>query len=198
VRGVGGDVGKEGLAGAALGVHPFGGLTVEHVGAIAAGLDELPVVQDRGIKILVAGRVAARAGKDLPDAAPAVDEHFVKAARGGQILFFIAEMPLAEDAGGVTRIAEHLSESDGLWCEAFAFEDGVGDAVLELVAAGEEGGAGRGTGGADVKILKAHALGAEAVEVGRLEDGVAVGGDVAVALVVGEEEDDVGLSGGLG
>lgn len=101
-------------------------------------------------------------------------------------------MPLAEDSGGVARIAEHLSEGDGLWREAFAFEDRVGDAVLELVAAGEQGAAGRGKGGADVKVLEAHALGAEAIEVGCLEDGIAVGGDVAVALVVGEEKDDVG------
>jgi len=36
------------------------------------------------------------------------------------------------------------------------------------------------------------------VEVRRPEDGVAVGGDVAVALVVGDDEDDVGTRGRVG
>jgi hypothetical protein len=43
-----------------------------------------------------------------------------------------------------------------------------------------------------MEILEAHRLGAQAVEVRRLEDRVAVGRDVAIALVVGQEEDDVG------
>jgi hypothetical protein len=43
-----------------------------------------------------------------------------------------------------------------------------------------------------VEIGEARAFVVQAIEVGRLEDGIAVGGDIAVALVVGEDEEDVG------
>ena len=39
-------------------------------------------------------------------------------------------------------------------------------------------------------------LGVEFVEVGGLDDGIAVAGEVAVALVIGDDDDDVGA--GLG
>jgi hypothetical protein len=42
-----------------------------------------------------------------------------------------------------------------------------------------------------VEVGEPHALGVEAVEVRRLEDRVAVTGQVAIALVVGDNEDDV-------
>jgi hypothetical protein len=100
-------------------------------------------------------------------------------------------MPFAEDAGGVARALEHLRQRGGLGREAFAFQDGVGDAVLKFMAAGEQRGACGGAGGTHTEVLKAHALGVEAVEVRRFENGIAVGGEIAVALVVGEQEDDV-------
>jgi hypothetical protein len=61
-----------------FGIASTRGLAEEHVGAIALGLHELAVVQDGGVEILVAGRVAAGAGIGLADAAGAVDEHLVK------------------------------------------------------------------------------------------------------------------------
>ena len=44
-----------------------------------------------------------------------------------------------------------------------------------------------------MKVGEAHALGMQPVEVRRLQDRIAVAGEVAVALVVGEDEDDVRL-----
>ena len=148
-------------------------------------------MQDGGVEILVAGSIAATARVALPDAARAVDEHLGEAASAGPILRFIAEVPLAEDARGVAGGLEHLRERRGLQREPLALEDRVSDAVLELVAAGEERAARGRARGADVEVREAHALGVETVHVRGLEHGVAVGGDVAVALVVGEEEDDV-------
>ena len=49
-----------------------------------------------------------------------------------------------------------------------------------------------------MEIREADALGAEAVHVWRLEDGIAVRGEVAVTLIVGEDEEDVGLPAGDG
>ena len=191
VRRVGRDIGEERLAGLPLRVHPLGCLGIEDIGAVALGLHERAVVEDGRVEILVPRGIAATAGVGLPDAARAVDEHLGEAPPTRPILRFVAEMPFAEDAGGVAGPLEHLRQGGGLEGEPLAFEDGVGDAVLELMPAREERAAGRGAGGADVEVGEAHALGADAVEVGCLEDGVPVGGDVPVALVVGEKEDDV-------
>ena len=67
------------------------------------------------------------------------------------------------------------------------------DSGADVVAAGEEGGARGGTDrGSGVEVGEAHATGGKAVEDGRL-DGATVTADVAVAEVVDEEGDDVGL-----
>ena len=192
VRGIGGNIGEKRLPGPPLRVHPRGSLTEKHVGAKAAGLFELPVVQNDGVEIRVAGRVAAGAGIDLPDATAAVDEHFVEPARVGQILLFVAEVPLAEDARGVARVAEHLGQRGGSQGQSFALQDRVCDPVLELVPPGEQGAAGRRAGRADMEVHEPHTIGVQPIEVRRPEDGVAVGREVAVALVVGEDEEDVG------
>ena len=52
--------------------------------------------------------------------------------------------------------------------------------------------------GADVEVREAHAFVVEAIHVRRLEQRVPVRGDVAVALVVGEDEQDVGSLAGEG
>ena len=49
-----------------------------------------------------------------------------------------------------------------------------------------------GAGGADVVGSEAHGVLVEAVEARRADRAVAVAAQVAVALVVGEDEDDVG------
>jgi hypothetical protein len=47
-----------------------------------------------------------------------------------------------------------------------------------------------------VEIGEADAFVVEAIEIGRLEDGVAVAREVAVALVVAQDEEDVGAFAG--
>jgi len=58
---------------------------------------------------------------------------------------------------------------------------------------GEQSAAGRRAGGSDVVVVEGDGLGVELVDVGSLDPGVAIAGEVAVALVVGDDEDDVGL-----
>src|SRR5262249_5206719 len=72
------------------------------------------------------------------------------------------------------------------------FEDSVGDAVLELVPPRHQGRPRRRTGGADVEVRETDALSVQAIEVRRLQDGIAVARQVAVALVIGEKKDNVG------
>ena len=198
VGGVRWDVGEEGFFRAALGVDPLRGLGVEEVGAVARGFLELSVVEQSGIKIRVAGRIAAGAGINLADAAAAVDVDLVEAAAVGLIRRFVAEMPFAKNPRGVTGRLQHLRQRGGGERHALAFENRVGDAVLKFMAAGEEGAACRGARGADVEIRETHALGAEAIEVGRLQDGISVGGDVAVTLIIGKDEKNIRLGAGDG
>ena len=127
----------------------------------------------------------------LADSARAVDEYLVEPAPLRLVVILVAEMPFAEDAGSVTRGLEHLRQGDRVERQALAFEDGMGDAVLELMAPGDERAAGGRTRRTDMEVREAHALVMQAVHVGRLEDGIAVGGNIAVALVVGQDENDV-------
>ena len=46
-----------------------------------------------------------------------------------------------------------------------------------------------------MKILQPHALAVEAIHVRGFQMWMAVGGDVAVAVIIGHDEDDVGLGG---
>ena len=65
------------------------------------------------------------------------------------------------------------------------------------VAAGEEGGAGgRANRGSHHEAREFSALGSEAVDVGSLDGLGAKAAEVAVALVIGEDDDEVGLVGG--
>ena len=196
VRGVGRDTGEERTIGFLGRFDPARGLGKKDIGAEAGGFRERAVVADDGIEVGVAGDIAAGAGIGLADAAAAVDEDLVEAAGAGLIGGFVAEMPFPKNAGGVTGGFQDLSEGGGVESEALAFEDGVGDAVFEFVTAGEERGASGRASGADVEIGEAHALSAESVEVGRLEDGISVSGKIAVALIVGDDEENVGARGG--
>ncbi len=58
---------------------------------------------------------------------------------------------------------------------------------------GHQGGAGGRAGWIDMKIRQARGLGMEPVELGRPDHRVAVGRDVAVAHVINENDDNVGL-----
>jgi hypothetical protein len=117
----------------------------------------------------------------------------VKAALVRVVFSVPAEVPFADVAGLVARCLENLGQDRGLFPEVLARIAGVGDTIAELMHAGHQGRTSGGAGGADVEIVKAHALIVKAVRVWGAEQGVAVAGEVPVSLVIGEDEDDVGL-----
>ena len=65
-------------------------------------------------------------------------------------------------------------------------------AVSQAVAAGHQLAAGGGAHGGHVEIGEADALAVQPVDVRRPQHGVAMARQVAVALVVGEDQDDIG------
>ena len=66
-------------------------------------------------------------------------------------------------------------------------------AVAKRIEPGQELPAGGRAHGRGVEVGEAEALLVQAVDVGGLEDWVAVAGEVAIALVVGEDDQDVGF-----
>ena len=172
-------------------LDPAQGGGEEEVGAEALRLHEGAVVADDRVEVLVARRIGAAAVVGLADAAGAVDEGLVEAALVRLVGFLVAEVPLAEDAGGVAGGLEDLRQDGGVERHALAFEDRVRDAVLHRVPAGHQGRAGRRAGRADQEAGEASARVVQLVEIRRLDPRMPMPSDRRVALVVGHHQDDV-------
>ena len=116
-------------------------------------------------------------------------------------VFLVAEseVPFADEAGGVSSLEEEFGEGRGIGGDGergVAREDAPCHVITERVLPGEEGVArGGADGGRRVGIGPAEAFIGEAVDVWSLEVfGVcAVAGEVAIAKVVDEDDDDVGV-----
>ena len=104
-------------------------------------------------------------------------------------------MPFAEVAGGVACLFE--SGGDGF----FLKPQGVpvtGNAGAVVGPAGEDGGASRRTHGSPgVEAIEAQSIGRHGIEVGSLENGMRVVAGLPPSLIIGHDEDDVGLWAGL-
>ena len=107
-----------------------------------------------------------------------------------------AELPLADRPGGVAGGPHHLGQRRLVEVEAIVLDRRVELVAVSLrVAAGHQPGAGRAADrGGHVAGLEAHARGAQGVDVRGLDDLAAVQAEIAVAEIVGEDEDDVGLA----
>ena len=123
----------------------------------------------------------------------------VEAVVLGLVLGEVAEVPLAHHRRGVPAGLEKLGDGDlgrGEAAGGVGEEDRAGltgHAAPHGQAAGEEArAAGRAVGRAGVEGGPALALPCHAVEVWCLDGGVAVGGQVPPAHVVGHDQDDVG------
>ena len=102
-------------------------------------------------------------------------------------------MPLADEARTIACGPQELRQEDGVLVQVFPRQGGVRDAVAELVHARQERRARRRAGRAHVKLIEAHALVMQRIEVRGLEQGVPVAPQVAVALIVRQDEDDIGF-----
>ena len=199
VRGVVGEVEEEGLGVALAGVRgevvvgPIG----EEIGGVALGLDRFSV--EAHVVLLVAAVVVIVVHHVAEEAVEVVESAGVGVLRGLQ-----SEVPFADRGGGVALRLEHLREhGGGAREEAPVFcglgPDDSGDADEIGVASGKKGGAGGGAHGAvGVEFGEAHPIGHEGVEVRTLEIGRAVAGEVAVAEIIDDNEEDVGPFGGEG
>ena len=193
VRRVKADVGKERLLGIELLFGPDEGGVEEEVRAEAFGLNYGVIVQQDVIKVLGCLVGLKVTPLELAKAPRGVDQHLVKATFLGQVGLLIPEVPFAENAGLVARLLEDLRHGDHFLGEAFTVAHGMGDTHFERVASTHQGRAGWRAGGADVKITETARFGVEGVNVWGFQEGVAHAGEIPHALVIGEDENDVGF-----
>ena len=116
-----------------------------------------------------------------------------------------AEVPLADDAGGVAGRLKRFGEGDLGGRQATGGNGAqdaelvVGHAGADRVATGHErGAAGRADFGGGVELREAQAFGGHAIQVRRLDGRVAVAAEIPVTEVVGQDDDDVRFRGGVG
>ena len=184
VRGVGGDVAEERLL--AMLLDEAQPLAEEHVGAVAGEAFRLAVHVVGVVEVVVPPRVAG-----VSDAAAGVVDRPLEPALVGAERLAVAQVPLAEVAGAVAGVAQRVRQRPLVLPQQRTAADGVPDAGAVAVVAGQQAGAGRRAGGADVKVREAHPVGMVAVDVGGADHVVAVATQVAVALIVSQDEDDV-------
>jgi hypothetical protein len=187
VRAVEGEVAEE-RAVLVLANEVDGGIG-DDIGDVAVLFDGLAIVlQDRIEVTLAAGRVGR-----LADAAALEHQSFLEALIHGAQRITVAEVPLAEDAGTIAETAQDLGERRFIGVHHRAADERIDDAGAIIVAAGHQAGARRGADGRDVEVLHAHALLGELVDIRRPDDRVAVDAKIAVALIVGDDDNDIGF-----
>jgi hypothetical protein len=166
----------------------------EQIGGVALDGDRPAVLEEVGLSV----------GADVMikvDITAQRAERMVEAVRLRAELGLVAEVPLADEAGGVAVVFQEPRQRAAVGGQAEleraagAAERGL-DAHALLVAAGDERGARRRTLRHRVKVREPHALAREAVDVGRADIGRSIAAEVAVAGVVGHDEDDVRPHGG--
>src|SRR5436305_14910170 len=87
---------------------------------------------------------------------------------------------------------QHLRYRSRLQAHALALVNSVSEPDFELVPPGHDRCARGRARRAGMEVRKTHALIVQAVEVRRLDQRITVARDVAIALIVGEDEDQVG------
>jgi hypothetical protein len=114
-------------------------------------------------------------------------------ARGIAGITEATDAPFAEHGGGVAGLLEHFGDGEVAGLQEFFVSLVAADAGVAGVEACHQRAAGRGAdGAAGVDLGEAGTFGGHAVDVWRLDFLLAVAAEVAVAEIVGEDEDDVG------
>ena len=124
-----------------------------------------------------------------------VAEEFIEAVHGRQELVFIAEVVLAELAGGVAHSFERGRDGHGLRRQAGGGA-GLADrrhAGADRQFAGDEVGAACRATRLGIVVGKQHAFGGDLVEVGRppRHHAAVIGADIPDADVIAHDDDDV-------
>ena len=124
-----------------------------------------------------------------------VAEELVEAVHRRQELVLVAEVVLAELAGGVAERLERLGDRDvlGAQAEVGGRQPDLGEARAQGRLAGDEGRAARRAALLGVVVGEHHAFAGDAVDVRRAvaHQAERIGADVGLADIVAEDDEDV-------
>ncbi len=130
MRGIGGDVAEEGSI--PMSFDEFQGLVEPNIGAIAL-IRSVAFMGPVGIIKIVVAPIIGR----IPDTAPAVGHHFLKASILGAIGIVIAQMPLAKNAGDISILDEDVGHANFVLAQQGASADGMPNTGAVGVVAGQ-------------------------------------------------------------
>ena len=169
--------------------QPPDGLAGHDLGGIPFELPDRLAVLHEVVGVVVVGQGVVLRGE------PVVEAVVARLGLPGQFEAAV-EVPLAHVAGGVAGPAQQRGHGDLLLAHVHGAERGdpVVDADAKRGAPGHQAGPGRravGRGG--VAVGQAQPLARQLVDVGRLDHRVAIAGQVAVAEIVGQQDEEVGL-----
>ena len=120
-------------------------------------------------------------------------QRFLEAAILGAMRIAVAQMPFAKVPRGVSRIGEVVGHGRDVGAHHRAALANGGRAVSHRIHPGHQLAARGRAHGRHVKVGEPHAFGVQPVDVRRFDHWVAVGRKVAIALVIGQDQDHVGL-----
>jgi len=189
VRGVCGNISKEVLRLRDTFRHPAHCLLEVHIGAIALVLLRFAVVHENwiGVFAFAAGRISG-----LAYTAAAVYDGLGEALIHRPHGVVVAEVPFSEDAGFVSCVAEDFGDGDLLRLHHRPADPGIDYPRAVVVSAGHQARPGGSTYGTNVEILHRGAAADHGVDIGGSYEVVARSAEIAVALIVGHHENDVG------
>src|SRR5262249_46857999 len=164
----------------------------EGVAAIALRRLRAAVAVEGGVEVAAGARLVGR----LRQAAALERQRLVEALVGRPQGVVVAEVPLAEVAAAVAGRPQQFGERRLVGVQQRAAEEGIDDAGAVVVAPRQQGGPSRRADRADVELRQLRPLRRQLVDVGGFDLVVAVDAEVAVALVVGDDEEDVWTFGG--
>ena len=193
MRSVGGDVCEERRLVILLCLYPTKCCGEKQISAKALGFHKRSVVANDRVKILVARRIGAAALVGLANSTGTMDERLIKPTRVRLVGFFITQMPFAEDTAGVAGLLKYLREDRCLKGHAFAFKDGVRHAVFHRVPTGHDGTTRGRTRRTYKKPCEARAGVIKLIEIRRANPWMAVPTNGAVALIIGDNQNDIRL-----
>ena len=106
----------------------------------------------------------------------------------------VAKMPFAEDASPVPGRSQHLGQRHLIRVHHCPAQIRVDHARAVVVPASEQAGTRRRADGRNIEILDPDTFTCESIDIRRLDLGVTVNAQVAIALVVGDDQENVGAA----
>ena len=175
---------------AQIGGRPVG----KQIGGVAYRLDHLVVTAHVVVAVAQMRRVAVHHVAEKP-------VEVGEAALVRRVGRFKTEVPLADDGGVIARAAEHIRQGRDLWIEVSPGVPWIGaddsrhpDPIR--IAAREQGRPRwRANGAVRPHRGEEHALGGDPVDVGRAHVRHTIGRDIAITVVVGENQQEIGAFG---